>query len=137
MNKTWIFTIVLIIVALIVIGVMYENGMLNFQWQWLTVVFAALAGPYTFVKGLLFKDSRLEDMKNRHKQMQADEVVHRQKVDDEIKMRKDRIDTLNKEIEIAEKRIEIIEQKKKRIEYEVKNSSIDSLQNDAVKYFGD
>lgn len=137
MNKHWFITIGIIVLALIVIGVMYDNGMLNFEWQWLTVIFAALAGPYTFIKNTLFKDKRIEEMKNRHKKIKVEEIEHRQVVDDEIKIRQDRIQTLNKEIELSEKRIELIEEKKKNIDKNINKSSIEEMQNDAVNYFGD
>jgi hypothetical protein len=137
MNKNWLITIGIIVIALIVIGVMYDNGMLNFEWQWLTVAFAALAGPYTFIKNLIFKDKKLEELKNKHQNIRNDEVIHRQTFDEEIKKREDRIQTLNKEIELAEKKIDIIELKKNNVVKEVKKSSIEEMQNDAVNYFGD
>jgi len=137
MGKNWLITLGVIVLALIVIGVLYDNGMLNFEWQGLTMIFAALAGPYTFMKKTIFKDSKVEEMKNRHKKVKAEEVIHRQAVDDEIQKRSDRVATLNKEIELAEKRIEVIEEKKKRVVRDVKNSSIEEMQDDAINYFGD
>ncbi len=137
MNKRWFITIGVIVLVLIVIGVLYENGMLDFKWQGLTMIFAALAGPYTLIKRLLFKDKRVDKMLKEHKEVVKEEKVHRELTDKQIVEKEKKIKDLNKELELAEKRIELIEAKKKVIDKEVKEMSIEEMQNEAVDYFGD
>ena len=136
MNRRWLITIGVIVVILIVIGILHENGMLNFKWQGFTMIFAALAGPYAFIKSKLVKDKRTEELLKKHKIIREEEVIHRQHTDDEIAEKRKKIELLNKELELAEKRIEIIESKKNKVDKQVKEMSVDELQEEAVNYFG-
>ncbi|MCP4179060.1 MAG: hypothetical protein GY756_14975 [bacterium] len=116
MNRRWLITIGIIVLALIVIGVLYENGMLNFKWQGLTMIFAALAGPYTAIKKIFFRDKRVEQMIKKHEDIKKEEIVHREVTDKQIAEKEKRIKDLNKELELAEKRLEVIEAKKKDVD---------------------
>ena len=136
MNRTWLITIGIIIVVLIAIGIMHENGMLNFEWQGLTMLFAGLAAPYTLLKRFLIKDPQTQRLIDKHEDMKKDEKVHREVYDEEIAKKENRIKELNKELELTEKRIEIIELKKKKVKKEVKELSIDEMQEEAIDYFG-
>ncbi len=136
MNKRWLVTIGIIVLALIIIGVMQENGMFNFEWTGLTIAFAALAGPYHVVKNWLIKNKETEELLNRKQSRQRREHVHREEYDTEINERKKQIEALNKQIEEAEKRIEILDVKKENIEKEVNDMSIEELQNEGIDLFG-
>ena len=48
--KKWIIIIAVVLVVLIIIGVLYDAGYLNFKWSTLSMIFAALAGPYMYIK---------------------------------------------------------------------------------------
>ena len=136
MGKRWWITILVIIVALIVIGVLYDNGMLNFEWTGLTMFFAALAGPYTLMKNWLTRNKKTDDIVTKHKEIRANEKIHRTVADEEIISREKKIEDLNAEIEAAEKRIEVIEVKKKKTRKKVEEMSIEEMQDEAVNYFG-
>ena len=137
MNKRWLITIGVIVLVLIVIGILYDNGMLNFRWQGLTMVFAALAAPYTLVKNWLIKDRKTQTLVNQHKDMLENEKKHRKDFDEQIKLKEDRIKLLDEEIKKSEKKVKEIEIKKKSVSKEVKEMSIEELQSEGVKYFGD
>lgn len=136
MNKRWLITIGIIILVLIVIGVLYENGSLDFEWQTLTMIFAAAAGPYAFVKNKLLKDSRTQELLKKHEVIRNEEVVHRKQTDEDIAEKQRKIEMLNKELELAEQRLEIIEAKKEKVDKQVKEMSVDELQDEAINYFG-
>jgi len=136
MNKRWWITVVVIIVALIVIGVLYENGMLDFKWQGLTMLFAALAGPYSLVKNWLTRNQVIQDIAQKHNNIRAEEKIHRVETDTKIEEKEKRIKELNKEIELSEKRIEVIELKKQKVDKEVKKMSVEELQDEAINQFG-
>ncbi len=136
MNRRWLITIGIIVLALIVIGVLYEKGLLNFEWQELTMIFAALAGPYAFIKGKLIKDKRAMEILKKQEVRIENEAVHRSVTDEAIEEKQKKIELLNKELELAEKRIEIIEMKKKNVDKEVKEMTVEELQDEAVNYFG-
>ncbi len=136
MNKRWWITVLVIIAVLIIIGVLYDNGALDFEWTGLTMFFAALAGPYTFVKHLLTKNKRTDEILGKHKKIREEEKVHRKEYDFEITQKEQRIKELNKEIEFSEKKAKKLEEKKKKVEKEVKKMSIEETQDEAINYFG-
>jgi septal ring factor EnvC (AmiA/AmiB activator) len=136
MNKRWWITALVIVVVLIVIGVMYDNGMLNFKWQGLTMFFAFAAAPYMLIKNWLLRNREAQDILGKHKQIRADEKVHRAKTDEEIAKKEQRIKDLNKDIELSEKKIQLLEEKKKNVTREVKKMSVEETQDEAINYFG-
>jgi hypothetical protein len=136
MNKRWWITIIVIVAVLIVIGILYDNGMLNFKWTGLTMLFAALAGPYMFVKNWLLRNREAQDILGKHEKMRADEKIHRKETDDEILKKEQRIKDLNKDIELSEKKIQLLEEKKKNVVKDVKKMSIEETQDEAINYFG-
>ena len=136
MNRRWWITIGIIVVALIVIGVMHENGMLDFEWSGLAMIFAALAGPYHMVKKLLIKDKRTEELLEKQTVRRTDEQTHRVTFDEDIEAKKKRIEELNREIDAAETRIKVIEKKKEDTVKEVKKMSVDEMQTEGIDLFG-
>ncbi len=136
MNRRWLITIGIIVLALIVIGVLHENGMLNFEWSGLTMIFAALAGPYTLIKGWLLKDKRTQELLEKQQVRKTTEIEHRKQTDVEINAREKRIQDLNKEIQKSEKKIKEIEEKKQNVEKEVNGMSIKELQDEGIDLFG-
>lgn len=137
MNRRWMITIGLIVVALIVIGVMHERGMLNFKWQVLTMIFAALAGPYTLLKRFLIKDPRMREIENEQKINWKEEKEHRANIDAELAEKDAQIQKIRNELELAEKRLELIEAKKENIKKDIDKMSLEEKQNQAINYFGD
>jgi len=136
MNKRWLITIGIIVLALIVIGVLHENGMLNFEWSGLTMIFAALAGPYALVKSWLLKDKRTEELLQKQQVRKTTEIEHRKRTDAEINAREKRIQELNQEIQKSEKKVKEIEEKKQNVEKEVNGMSIKELQDEGIDLFG-
>lgn len=137
MNKRWWITIAIIVVALIAIGVLYENGLLDTEWTGLSIIFAALAGPYTAIKSWLGKDRTTESVLKKYEYLKKDEKQHRQITDEEIAAREERIVELDKKIADAQKEIDEIQRRKEIMREEVDDMSIDELQDEAVNYFGD
>jgi hypothetical protein len=136
MSKRWWITALVIVAVLIVIGVMYDNGMLNFKWTGLTMLFAGLAGPYMLLKNWLLRNREAQDILGKHEKIRADEKIHRKETDEEISKKEQRIKDLNKDIELSEKKIELLEVKKKNVTKEVKKMSIEETQNEAINLFG-
>ncbi len=136
MNRRWLITIGVIVLALIVIGVLHENGMLNFEWSGLTMIFAALAGPYALLKSWLIKDKRTEELMQKQQARQSTEKQHRVAYDAEIKARENRIQELNKQIQHSEKKVQDIEKKKQSVEKEVNGMNLKELQNEGIDLFG-
>lgn len=136
MNRRWLITIGIIALVLIVVGVLHENGMLNFKWTGLSMVLAAIAGPYHMLKKWLVKDKRMETLMDKQKVRVSHEQDHRAKYDKAIEQREQRIKELNEEIKEAEKRIQNIEKKKTKTKSEVEDMSIKELQDEGIDMFG-
>ncbi len=136
MFRRWLITIGIIVLVLIIIGVLYENGVLDFEWQGLTMIFAALAAPYTIVKKWLEKDSYSQGIEDKYEELNRQEVKHRTETDIEIKEKELKIEELEIEIKNKEKEVERIEHKKKEVKKKVEQMSLDELQEEGANYFG-
>ncbi|MEA2043491.1 MAG: hypothetical protein U9N85_13200 [Bacteroidota bacterium] len=137
MNKRWWITIAIIIVALIVIGVLYDRGYLQTEWTGLSMIFAALAGPYMALKNGLLKSKKEEELLKKYEVLKKEEKEHRTKTDAEIVEREERIKHLDEKITASEDEIEKIQQRKESVEEEIEDLSIGELQDEAINYFGD
>ena len=136
MNKRWWITILVIIGVLIIIGILYEKGLLDFEWQGLTMFFAALAGPYMFVKNWLTRNKKVEEIKAKHLKLREKEKIHRNKTDVEIYQKEHKIDELQNEIKRAEKKIKKLEKEKHEINDGVKDMTLKEMQDEAINNFG-
>ncbi len=137
MNKRWWITIAIIVGGLILIGVLYENGLLDTKWSGLSMIFAALAGPYTAIKSWLGKDRTSAAVLKKYEHLEKDEVKHRTYTDEEITAREERIRELDEKIANSQKEIDEIQRKKETIIDEIDDMDIDELQDEAINYFGD
>jgi peptidoglycan hydrolase CwlO-like protein len=137
MNKRWWITIAIIVGVLILIGVLYENGLLNTQWTGLSMIFAALAGPYTAIKSWLGKDRTSEAVMKKYEYLKKEETQHRETTDLEIQEREERIRELDQKISDTQKEVEEIQRRKEKVREEIDDMSIEELQDEAVNYFGD
>ena len=137
MNKRWWITIAIIVGALILIGVLYENGLLNTQWTGLSMVFAALAGPSTAITRSLGKDRSTEAVYEKYEYLKKEETQHRETTDVEIQEREERIRELDQKISDAQKEVEEIQRRKEKVREEIDDMSIEELQDEAINYFGD
>ncbi len=136
--KLWKLGVILaiIIIILIVIGYLYTQGYLqNFEWQTATMIFAALAAPYKMVMNWLTSDSAKEILE-KHKDIRAEEKVHRKDMDAEISEKEKKIALLDKELELVQAKIEVLEERKKKIKPEVEKMSVNELQQEGQDLFG-
>jgi len=125
-----------IIVALFVIGYLYEQGYLDFEWQTLTMFFAALAGPYKLLRSKFEGSSVVDNILEKNEAVRINEVQHRKDFDVLIKEREDKIQVLNKEIELISTKYELLEEKKKKIQEDVGKMNVQDTQKEAMDLFG-
>lgn len=104
--------IVIILVTLGVIGILYESGVFkNLKWETLTMIFAAVAGPYLYFKNWirdhLFSSSsdKVRESEEIYLQLKKNEEERRanlQKIittkDQEIKLLREEASMLNLEL---------------------------------------
>ncbi len=110
--KKWIIIIVLVLVGLIVIGVLYEAGYLNFKWTTLSMIFAALAGPYTYIKNKLFNTNNvdtIDEMIRKAKDGLKVDEDHRIDYDTQISQKETQITKLEDQVTELDKKLKEME----------------------------
>ncbi len=128
--KKWILIIVVVLVALIVIGVLYEAGYLNFKWQTLTCIFAALAGPYTFIKNKLFNNNNVDSIQeliNKAKNGMDSDAEHRSEYDAIIADKEAKIDQLNNRLSELDAKTQNLEQQAANVSQEVRQMNSEEM----------
>ncbi len=136
MNKRWIIIIVAVVIALVAIGYMQEKGMLNFKWQTLTILFAALAVPFKFIANWLRGKGSIEDIQDKHAAVRAEEKEYREAIEAKIKEREQRINLMNKELELLDTKLELVKAKREKVDEEVSKMTVDEKINKFQENFG-
>ncbi|MCQ2974464.1 MAG: hypothetical protein MJ211_06590 [Bacteroidales bacterium] len=137
--KKWIIIIGSIIVVLIVIGVLHDAGYLNFKWTTLSMIFAALAGPYTFMKNIFFNSnsvSSVEEILEKTKKGLLNDETHREEYDTEISKKEEQIKSLEKQIENLDTKLQNIETQSEIQREEVWNMNSEQLAAEFEKMYG-
>jgi septal ring factor EnvC (AmiA/AmiB activator) len=124
--KKWIIVIVVILVGLIIIGVLYDAGYLNFKWSTLSMVFAALAGPYMYIKNKLFNTNNvdtIDDMIRKAKDGLKVDEDHRAEFDETITQKETQIANLENQVTVFDTKLKELETKTQATHTEVKEMS--------------
>ena len=124
--KKWIIVIVVILVGLIIIGVLYDAGYLNFKWSTLSMVFAALAGPYMYIKNKLFNTNNvdtIDDMIRKAKDGLKVDEDHRAEFDETIANKESQITNLENQVTVFDQKLKDLETKTETTHTEVKEMS--------------
>jgi septal ring factor EnvC (AmiA/AmiB activator) len=128
--KKWIIIIAVVLVALIVIGVLYEGGYLNFKWNTLSMIFAALAGPYMYIKNKLFNTNNvdtIDDMIRKAQDGLKVDADHRAEYDEQITQRETKITHLKDQTTEFDRQIEQLQVQATSTKKEVKEMSSDEM----------
>jgi flagellar motor component MotA len=137
MNK-WIITGLIVVGILIIVGVLYDQGVMdNMQWSSMAVILAAVAGPYMAVKNFLFGNKYYKDFDVKYKEMREHTVQHRINLDERIGAKEKRIAELDKEMQLIEAKMDVLELKKKNVEKQVNNLTVEETRQEALDLFGD
>jgi hypothetical protein len=135
--KRWLMIIGITLAALILIGFLYDQGFMDFKWQGLTMIIAALAGPYQFIKNHILQSSKsTQELIQRQEDIRVQELEHRTDFDIKVKASEDKIKELNKELEMINTRYEILEAKKRNIQSDINKLSIEEKQREAQDLLG-
>lgn len=132
--KNWkhLILIVVIVALLIAIGYFYSKGFLHFKWQWLTILFAALAAPYRlFVKWINGSGATVESITAQHDAVRKQEQDYRDTMEAQIKDREQRVTLMQKDIDLLDTRLQLLQSKKDQVDSQVQTMSID----DKIKKF--
>ncbi len=137
--KKWIIIILVVIVALIVIGVLHENGYLNFKWNTLTIIFAALAGPYTYIKNKLFNrndSDELAALLNQNKEARQNDALHREQFDAMETSQQAEIQRLQEQVAVLSTKNEELKSQAANVHNEVREMSSEEMAKAFEQLYG-
>lgn len=136
--RHWIIILVIIAVAFVVIGYLQDQGYLDVEWQALAMFFAAIAGPYKFVKNKLSKsNNKVDRILEENEKIKTEEKLHREVYDVEINQRKEKISEIESEIEVLDNKLIDLEKKKQKVEKEVNSMDSDQVKNEFLDLYGE
>jgi len=137
-NSKWFIIGFIIILLLVVLGYAYYKGWIHTDWQWLTVILAALAGPFYFISNIFGKNRKLENIIKNSTTRKQNEVDHRMVYDNVIKQKEQRIQQLEAEVNQLQTKIDSLDLQYKTIEQKYNNETdVTTLQNQFLDAYED
>ncbi|MCK5536371.1 MAG: hypothetical protein KAI79_06055 [Bacteroidales bacterium] len=136
--RRWLIIGAIVLVALLVFGWLYSEGYFEgVSWQGLTILFASLAAPFQFIFGKAKDISKTEEFINHNLAVKKEEKEHRVKYDEIIEGREQKINDLDREIQLLQSKLELVDKKRERVEEEVQNMSPKEKTKEAQDLWGD
>lgn len=134
MKTKWIVIIILIVVLGVLI---YLNEQDIIHWQALTILAAALLGPFKFISSLFKSDKEaIDEINAKHAAVRERENKYQQDVADKLKERDQKIDELNKEFSTLNEKVKTMEDQRKGVAAEVGGLSIEDKEKQARDLLG-
>lgn len=136
--KKWIIIIIVILVALIGIGILYDAGYLHFKSSTLSALVAALAGPYMFIKNKLFNRNTPEsvnDIINRAKDGLINDEEHREEYDAKVASKENEISALKAQVDNLTTQIQAKTAEEEAVHTAVREMSTDEISKEFEKLY--
>lgn len=137
--KKWIIIIGIILLALIVIGVLYDKGYMQFKWSTLSMIVAALAGPYQFIKNKFFNANsatQLQELLENNAQAKINDVEHRKEYDAKIAEKENKIKQLENQVTTLDNKLQELESEEANISTEVRAMTSAEIEAEFEKIYG-
>jgi len=120
MKKRWFWIGIIIIVALIIIGILYNQGLIKTDWQWLTMILAAIAAPISMISKWISGDNkRIQNILQNQTARKQQEQAHRLAYDNAIIQKEEKIKKLEAEINILEEKVDKLELEQEQVKNDV------------------
>jgi len=138
--KKFFFIIALISIFLIV-GYLYNQGIIKTDWQWLTVILAAFAGPFRLIQVHLSSknnktSSKVQEIINRQKEIEKQEQIIKLQYEALLKQKQLEIEELRAKLQKLENKLEELKLQKQQIQTQVEIMSIEEKSKEFGEYFG-
>ncbi len=138
MKKLWIF--LGIIAILLLIGYLYNQGIIDTNWEWASVILAALAGPFAYLQKhfkVNFAKKNDVDIYVKHQQdLEREMEIMRQRYEMLIQQKELKIQELQAELEKLQQKIDDLELERQAVDQQVDNMSMDEKLDKFTEYFG-
>ena len=131
MKTKWIVIIILIVI----LGVLFylnEKGIIH--WQALTILAAALMGPFKFISSLFKSDQKkIDEIAAKHIADRATEKKYQETIESNLKKHDENIDALTKNNQVLEEKIKTLEVQRQNVPAGVTGASIEEKTEEARK----
>ena len=131
--KKWLVGI-LLLGAVIAMILLTEKGILSLTWQKISILLAALAGPFKFVSGLF--GNKEEEIRKKHEAITLREAEYHRGLESAMRERELRISDLSKDIEILDAKLDALKSRRESVDAEVERMSLQELRAAGQEYFG-
>ncbi len=137
MKKIWI--IAGIIVLFLIVGYLYNKGVIKTDWQPLSILLAALAGPTALIQSALKDKSKQKAQKIlKHQQrIEKEEKIIRAQYEALLRQKEMKIQELQAQLEKLQDQLDRLQLERKEIASEVKSMTLEEKANEFNQYFGD
>ena len=105
------------------------------DWQPVSMIIAAVAGPFKFIYRL-FGDSE-EEIRKKHAEIRQREKGYQEKLESNIQVREQKIEELESQIALLDSKLTSLDERKAKIDQEVEDMSLDKLQEAGKNFFGE
>ena len=139
-----IYIILGLVALLLLVGYLYNKGVIKTDWQWLTVILAALAGPYKLIedslkakkKGAGKGKGRAQQILMRQLEVEKEEAIIRQQYEALLKQKEMQLEELRAKLQKLQDQLEQLQLERKQIESEVQSMSLEDKAQEFTDYFG-
>ncbi len=139
-----IYFILGLIALLLIVGYLYNKGVINVEWQWLSVILAALAGPYKLIqdsmkskkKGSGRGQGKAHQILMRQLEIEKEEAILRQQYEALLKQKELELQELRAKLQKLQDQLEELQLERKQIETQVQSMSLEEKAKDFTDYFG-
>ncbi len=127
--KRWIIIFAIITLAiLLIVGYLYDQGYLdNLKWQWLTVLAAAIAGPYKFIAKKLRGDdiTSIKESEEKYQGIKQEEQARREEIYKKLEEKDQQIQVLNDDLEEMYQELQRLKRQRRSAREEVEAMDTD------------
>ncbi len=139
-----IYFILGLLALLLIVGYLYNKGVIKTDWQWLTIILAALAGPYKLIEDSLKEKGKrhgrgkgkAQQILMRQLQIEKEEAVLRQQYEALLKQKELEIEELRAKLQKLQDQLEQLQLERKQIESEVQSMTLEEKSQEFSDYFG-
>lgn len=144
MKKLYVFLGIILLV--LIVGYLYNKGIIKTDWQWLTVLLAGAAGPYKLIEDSLKEkkkgqgrgqgQGKAHQILMRQIQIEKEEAVLRQQYEAMLKQKEMQIEDLRAKLQKLQDQLDQLKLERKQIEAQVQSMSMQDKAQEFTDYFG-
>jgi hypothetical protein len=137
--KTGIYLLIAFVLLILVVGFLYVEGYIDTRWQYLVIIFSAIAIPYKYLKNKLsgFDATyrEIQNLKENQSARKTESAKYDETIEKKIQTQLMRLELIEEKLRAIDLKIENINLKKEHISEKVHSMDLDTLQNEFEKNY--